>query len=218
MTTHTSPSTAETLRLSSSTGRLTGPAGLFDPWALTWTSSQETAPGDGDQVTPLEAVRFLAARGALRRVPVGVIGPKRAHPAQLEIAEEVGRLLARNGMQLLTGGRGGVMEAASRGAFEAGGQTIGIIPDDEWSTANSYVTIPLATGLGPARNAVVARACAVLIAIGGEYGTLSEMAFGMHFDRLVLALLDAPQVAGVHRCANAEEALDRAARRLLRLD
>lgn len=154
----------------------------------------------------------------MRRVPVGVIGPKRAGAEQLRAAEELGAALARSGMQVLTGGRIGVMEAASKGAFGAGGLPIGISPDDEWDSVNPYVAIPLATGLGPARNAVIARACEVLVAIGGEYGTLSEMALGMHFDRLVLALLDAPEVPGVHRCGSVNEAVDLAARRLLRLD
>jgi hypothetical protein len=149
---------------------------------------------------------------------VGVIGPKQATPAQVETAQALGRRIAELGLPLLTGGKNGVMEGASRGAFEAGGLTIGIVPDDEWSVANRYVAVPLASGLGPARNAVISRACEVLIAVGGEYGTLSEMAFGMHFDRLVLALLNAPDVPGVPRCGTIDEALERMALRLLRLD
>ena len=92
------------------------------------------------------------------------------------------------------------------------------MPDEEWSAANPYVAIPLATGIGPARNAIIARAAEVLIAVGGGYGTLSEMAYGLHFDRLVLTLGDAPAVPGAIACASVEEALDRACHRLLRLD
>ncbi len=80
------------------------------------------------------------------------------------------------------------------------------------------MTVPLATGLGPARNAIVARACEALVAVGGEYGTLSEMAFGMHFDRLVLSMLNAPVVNGVVACATIEEVTERVALRVLRLD
>lgn len=190
-------------------------ARVLDAWNLRWQDGP--TPADAEPVSPLDAVRRLAQAGRLRRVPVGVIGPKAATPEQLDLAETLGRRLAGLGLAVLTGGRGGVMEAASRGAHEAGGLTIGIVPDDEWSAANAYVAMPLATGLGPARNAVVARACEVLIAVGGEYGTLSEMAFGMHFNRLVLALLNAPEVPGVRRCG-IDEALERMALRLLRLD
>lgn len=189
---------------------------VFDPWNLAWRAGP--GPRDGERARPLDALRRLTGAGLLRRVPVGVIGPKLASPEQLALAERLGRALASLGLPVLTGGKGGVMEAASRGAHEAGGLTIGIVPDDEWGAANPYVAVPLATGLGPARNVIVARACEVLVAVGGEYGTLSEMAFGMHFDRLVLALLNAPEVAGAIRCESLDEVLERAAARILRLD
>src|SRR5690606_28399583 len=92
---------------------------------------------------------------------------------------------------------------------EAGGLPVGLIPDEEWHFANPYVAIPLATGIGPARNALIARACQVLSAVGGAYGTLSEMAYGPHFKHPDVALRDAPQVDGVTVCADAEEVMDR---------
>jgi hypothetical protein len=92
------------------------------------------------------------------------------------------------------------------------------LPGDEWDEANPYVAIPLATGLGPARNAVIARAAIALIAVGGGYGTLSEMAFGLHFNRLVVALEDAPEVPGALRFGDVEPALERVALRILALD
>lgn len=204
------------LAFSPSAGTLHRPGLAFDPWGLAWAPGEP--PADAAPIAPLEAVGRLAGAGRLRRVPVGVIGPKLATPSQVETAQALGRRIAELGLVLLTGGKNGVMEGASRGAFEAGGLTIGIVPDDEWGVANPYVAVPLASGLGPARNAVIARACEVLIAIGGEYGTLSEMAFGMHFDRLVLALLNAPEVPGVARFGTIDEALERMALRILRLD
>ncbi|MGU3494275.1 TIGR00725 family protein [Xanthobacteraceae bacterium A53D] len=201
----------------SEAGDLTAGDLVFDAWALAWRAGGRPAP-DARQVTPVEALRLLAATGRMRRVPVGIIGPKNANAAQAQLAEALGRAFAKAGLTLLTGGRKGVMEAASCGAFAAGGITIGIIPDDEWGSANPYVTIPLATGLGPARNAIVARACEVLVAVGGEYGTLSEMAFGMHFNRKVLAMLNAPVVPGAIICETVDEALGHVAARFLRLD
>ncbi|GGF70745.1 hypothetical protein GCM10007301_33110 [Azorhizobium oxalatiphilum] len=197
-----------------------GPDGAsqeFDPWALEWRAGAPVG-ADARAVTPVEALKLLTGTGRMRRVPVGIIGPKAANAAQEEVAEALGRAFAKVGLTVLTGGRKGVMEAASRGAFTAGGMTIGIIPDNEWDSANPYVTVPLATGLGPARNAIVARACEALVAVGGEYGTLSEMAFGMHFNRKVLAMLNAPTVPGTITCASVDEALAHVAARFLRLD
>lgn len=199
-------------------GTLICGAERFDPWAMVWCPLVGEVAEVVRSVTPVEAVTLLTASGRMRRVPVGIIGPKNANAEQEAVAEALGRAFARMGLTLLTGGRKGVMEAASRGAFVAGGMTVGIIPDDEWGSANPYVTIPLATGLGPARNAVVARACEVLVAVGGEYGTLSEMAFGMHFNRLVLALLNAPNVPGVQVCETVDDVLPLVAARLLRLN
>jgi uncharacterized protein (TIGR00725 family) len=119
---------------------------------------------------------------------VGVIGSATCDEATACIAEEVGRRLADQYFVVLTGGRGGVMEAASRGAKQAGGLTIGLLPGAEPAEANPYVDVPLATGLSDARNAVVACASEVLIAIAGEYGTLSEIALALKMGRRVVGL------------------------------
>ena len=92
------------------------------------------------------------------------------------VAEETGRLLAQAGAIVVTGGRTGVMEAASKGAREAGGLTLGILPGSDRSEANPYVQVAVPTGMGEARNALVVRAADGVIAIGGEWGTLSEIA------------------------------------------
>jgi len=104
------------------------------------------------------------------------------------MAEEVGRLLARAGAVVVSGGLGGVMEAASRGAKSAGGTTVGILPGCERSEANAWVDVAVPTGLGEARNALVVRAADVLIAIRGEYGTLSEIALALKTGKPVVGL------------------------------
>ncbi|BBK41023.1 hypothetical protein STVA_10430 [Allostella vacuolata] len=209
---------ADTLLWSMADRTLHGDAGRFDPWALAWQPAP--APADAAPVSALDGLRHVL-RGAssgvgVRRVPVGVIGPREATDAQLDLAERLGAGLGETGLQLLCGGRGGVMEAACKGNLQAGGSPIGLLPDTEWTAANPYVAIPIATGIGQARNALIARACLVLVAVGGGYGTLSEMAFGLHFDRLVLTLDRAPAVDGAIACASVGEVLERIARHLLR--
>jgi uncharacterized protein (TIGR00725 family) len=104
------------------------------------------------------------------------------------MAEEVGRWIARKRAVLLCGGLRGSMEAAARGCAEAGGMTIGVLPGEDASAANDYITLPLATGMGEARNAVLVRCADAVIAIGGEWGTLSEIAFARKIGRPVILL------------------------------
>ncbi|MDJ0611230.1 MAG: TIGR00725 family protein [Kiloniellales bacterium] len=130
-------------------------------------------------------------------MPIGVIGGRGATADQAAVAEQAGESLADLGLTLLCGGRGGVMEAACRGAERAGGLSIGLLPDEDWHSANPYVGVPLATGIGVARNALIARAAFALIAIGGGTGTLSEIAFGLQFGRPVYGLCGAPAIEGV---------------------
>jgi len=207
---------SDKLQLCRSSGRVHRGSKAFDSWHLRWDAA--AAPGEAEPITAIEAVRRLSAAGQLRLVPVAIIGPKEADEAQLATAEGLGQRLTEAGFTLLCGGRGGVMEAASRGCRAAGGAMIGILPGDEWREANDHVAIPIATGLGVARNAVIARAALALVAIGGGHGTLTEMAFGMHFNRLVLALEGAPEVPGAVVCADVDEVETRIARRLLALD
>lgn len=108
-------------------------------------------------------------------VLIGIVGGGHESPETLALARAVGRLVAERGALLLCGGLGGVMEAASRGAVEAEGQTVGILPGTDSRQANAHVTVPLATGMGEARNAIIATAAHGLISIGGEWGTLSEV-------------------------------------------
>jgi uncharacterized protein (TIGR00725 family) len=109
-----------------------------------------------------------------------VIGPGDGVSAgEFEAAEEVGRLLAEGGAILVCGGLGGVMEAACRGARSAGGLTLGILPGRDRREANRYVEVAVATGLGEARNALVVRSADAVVAVGGAYGTLSEIALAL---------------------------------------
>jgi uncharacterized protein (TIGR00725 family) len=110
---------------------------------------------------------------------VAVVGAGEATADEIAAAEEVGRLLAERGAVLVCGGLGGVMEAACRGAKEGGGSTVGVLPGRDRAAANRYVDVAIATGLGEARNALVVRAADVLIAVGGGYGTLSEIALAL---------------------------------------
>jgi uncharacterized protein (TIGR00725 family) len=110
---------------------------------------------------------------------IAVVGPGRANGREIAEAEAVGDGLARAGALVVCGGLGGVMAAACRGAQAAGGRTIGILPGADRAAANEWVDIAIPTGLGEARNALVVRAADALVAVGGEYGTLSEIALAL---------------------------------------
>jgi uncharacterized protein (TIGR00725 family) len=123
-----------------------------------------------------------------KRKRVAVIGGSRPGKEALGQAFEVGRLLAERGAVLVCGGLGGVMEAAARGARTAGGLTIGILPGADTRDANPSIDIPIATGLGYTRNSLVVMNADVVIAVDGEYGTLSEIAYGLIFGKKVVGL------------------------------
>jgi uncharacterized protein (TIGR00725 family) len=110
---------------------------------------------------------------------IAVIGGRNPSKEEAETAEEVGRLLARHEAILICGGLTGVMEAACRGARSVGGLTIGVLPGNDASTANPYVQIPIVTNIGYARNVIVVRSAKAVIAIGGGYGTLTEIGYAL---------------------------------------
>ena len=110
---------------------------------------------------------------------VAVVGPGEATSTELAVAEEVGRLLAEAGAVVVTGGLGGVMQAAARGAWEAGGLTVGLLPGEDRSAANPYLAVAIPTGLGEARDALVVRAADALVAVGRGHGTLAEIALAL---------------------------------------
>jgi uncharacterized protein (TIGR00725 family) len=125
----------------------------------------------------------------------------------LDVAFAVGAELARRGAVVVCGGLGGVMEAACRGAAEAGGTTLGILPGDDRAAASRWVTIAVATGMGELRNGLVVRASDALIAVGGEYGTLSEIALALKAGKLVVGL-GTWEIPGVVSASSPVEAVE----------
>ncbi len=121
----------------------------------------------------------MNARRHERPIRIGVIGERQTTPELWRMAEAVGREIARRGGVLFGGGMGGVMEAASKGAREAGGLVVGILPTETEEGGNPYLTVPIPTGMGEGRNVLVVRSSHAVIAIGGWYGTLSEIAYAL---------------------------------------
>ncbi len=144
------------------------------------------------------------ASGLGRPALAGVIGAARADEATLALAEQVGRLLAEAGCTVVCGGLGGVMEAAARGARLAGGDVIGILPGPSTADANPYVTHPVATNMGHARNVILVHTADFLVAVGGEAGTLSEVALGLKTGKPVLSLRSW-DIPGVQRLEGLED-------------
>ncbi len=148
------------------------------------------------------------------RTYISVIGAAECTKEEARVAETLGRELAKRGAVVVCGGKGGVMEAACKGARSAGGLTIGILPGLDRSEGNAYVDIPIPTGLGSARNSIVVLSGQAVIAVGGAYGTLSEIAFAHLYQRTVVGLgtwkLEGPSVGDlpVIEAASAGEAAE----------
>lgn len=125
---------------------------------------------------------------AARKPVIAVCGSGRCGPELAALAEEVGRELGLRGATLVCGGLGGVMEAAARGAQKAGGLTVGILPGPDGREANPWIEAAVATDLGEARNAVIVRTADAVVAVGGEFGTLSEIALALKMGKPVVSL------------------------------
>jgi len=143
-----------------------------------------------------------------RTAYVAVVGPGEASASELHAAEEVGAGLAAAGAAVITGGLGGVMEAACRGARSRRGTTVGILPGEDRDAANGWVEVAIATGLGELRNGLVVRAADAVIAIGGGHGTLSEIALALKLGRPVVGL-DTWAVHEVEQVSTPADALER---------
>lgn len=122
------------------------------------------------------------------KIRIGVIGASSCSAKLAQTAYNVGRLIAENNAILICGGMGGVMEAACRGANEAGGVTVGILPGSSDKDGNKFLSIPIVTGIGFARNSIVVQSSQALIAIGGKYGTLSELAYAAQYGIPIVGL------------------------------
>lgn len=144
--------------------------------------------------------------GATPALRISVIGAGEASPEECRLAEALGRRLAERGAVVVTGGLGGVMEAASRGCSRAGGISIGILPGRDPLEANPWVTIPLATAMGESRNSLVVRAGEAVVAVGGSWGTLSEIALARKMGHPVVLLGEPPVGLPLPRAEGWEEA------------
>jgi uncharacterized protein (TIGR00725 family) len=207
-----------TYRLDRKRGVLLDEAGRrMDPVTRQWFAAEATRRTDAlETVDAIGAVTWLQREsGHPLRVPIGVIGAREATDAQLAAALEVGELLGDCRLTVICGGRQGVMQAVCEGVARVGGLSIGLLPETDPMAANRYVGVAIATGIGEARNALIARAAFCLIAIGDSFGTLSEVALGRQFGKLVIGLEGAADVEGVLQVATAREAVAIAAERIL---
>jgi uncharacterized protein (TIGR00725 family) len=146
------------------------------------------------------------------RKQIGVIGAGACGSEVRALAEMVGREVAKRRAILLCGGLGGVMEAAAYGAKQEGGITLGILPGVLREDANLWIDIVVVSGMGHARNALIAQSSDALIAVNGEYGTLSEIALGLKMGKPVVVLEQGWEIEGVHRAKSPEEAVELAFR------
>jgi uncharacterized protein (TIGR00725 family) len=189
---------------------------LFDPVARRWHAAPPVVPDELELLDAIAAVTWLHREGPHHlRLPIGVIGPGEATAVQLAAALEVGELLGDCRLTVICGGRGGVMQAVCEGAARVGGLALGLLPEADAANANPFVGVAIATGIGEARNALIARASFCLIAIGNSFGTLSEVALGRQFGKLVIGLEGAADVEGVQHVATAREAVERVAEAVL---
>lgn len=153
-----------------------------------------------------------------REAYIAVVGPSAGTPAELAIGEAVGRRIAEEGAVLVCGGMGGVMEAAAGGCADAGGRSVGILPTASRLEANPYLTVAVATGMGEGRNAIVVRTADAVIAVHGEWGTLSEIALALKMGKPVVGIgtwelaKDGEPVDAVVRATDPDDAVAKALR------
>jgi uncharacterized protein (TIGR00725 family) len=145
---------------------------------------------------------------------VGIIGSGTCSDQVRQMAYDVGKGIAEAGYPVICGGLGGVMEGACQGAYDAGGLTIGVLPGDSVDAANAYVMVPIITGMGFARNAIIVKSSGVIVAIEGGPGTLSEIAFALQFNVPVICLNSFDVSPDLIQVRSAEEAVREALARM----
>jgi uncharacterized protein (TIGR00725 family) len=181
-------------------------------------SKKQVRAGKTEMIDAIAATAWLQRQsGYPLREPIGVIGPRDATDRQLAAALEVGELLGDCRLTVLCGGRHGVMQSVCEGVARVGGLSIGLLPDTDASQANPFVGVAIATGIGEARNALIARASFCLIAIGNSFGTLSEVALARQFGKTVIGLEDAAKIEGVQHAKGARDAVERLAAAILNI-
>jgi uncharacterized protein (TIGR00725 family) len=161
----------------------------------------------GNEGFHIAHTRFMTIEGAAMKM-IGVIGAGACSHEIYELARKVGAGIAKTGAVVVCGGLGGVMEGACRGAYEAGGQTVGILPGPDRAEANPYVAIPIVTDLGHARNVLIVRSSDMLVAISGGYGTLSEISIALKLGKPVIGLHTWPNMEGIQYVTTPKEAMD----------
>ncbi len=182
---------------------------IFCPTSITWQDI-EHLPNDIIEIPLTQAVKILQSSSEHKiRTPIGIIGTRTPTQEQYEKAEILGKEIANLGFTVLCGGKTGVMEAACKGVMQANGTSIGLLPDENPSFANPFVTIPIASGIGVARNALIARASLCLVVIGGGYGTISEIAYGLQFGKTVLSIEKEPHVDGMEHLSSVDKLIER---------
>jgi uncharacterized protein (TIGR00725 family) len=149
----------------------------------------------------------MGMSGKRNQPVVAVCGAGACGPELAARAEEVGRRIAEAGAVLVCGGLGGVMEAAARGAARAGGLTVGILPGDDAGEANPWIQLAVVTEMGHARNAIIVRTADAVVAVGGEYGTLSEIALALKMGKPVVSLSSWEVSPQVSKAADPEQAV-----------
>lgn len=143
--------------------------------------------------------------GKKRKLQISVIGSSDPDSESMALAAEVGRAIAVNGAILICGGLGGIMQAAARGAKENGGLTIGILPDYDKESANPFIDVVVATGLGHARNILVAASGDLIVALPGSHGTRSEISIALKLGRPVIGVRAWGEIVGVRQVNSIEE-------------
>jgi len=160
------------------------------------------------ELIPVEAIKKLQDSKNRIKLPIGVIGTNKPTEEQYQVAEQIGTLLAELGLVVICGGRQGIMEAVCKGIEKGNGISIGLLPELNLENANSFVTIPIATGVGFARNSIIAASAFCLIAIGGSYGTLSEIAYGLQFGKKVFAIHCNLKVDNLKHCQTVDAVIE----------
>jgi uncharacterized protein (TIGR00725 family) len=139
---------------------------------------------------------------------IAIIGAGECSEQDYEVARSIGALLAQNGFGVVCGGRTGVMEAAMRGAKEANGASVAILPQGDFSDVSEYADIVIPSGFGIGRNILIVRSALAIIAVGGKYGTLSEIAFALQLNKPVIALGSWQVSEDIVQVSSPEEAVD----------